>query len=63
LHSPILQPASANIAIIDNPEELNCGADYNRMGGAMGIGWGSWLLIIDLGSFLINAYPGFSKKI
>ncbi len=50
MHSIVPQPTSENLAIIDNPEELNCGADYNRKVGAMGIEWGFEELIIDLKS-------------
>jgi hypothetical protein len=58
-----LQPRSEYLAIIDNPEELKCGADNNRKVGAMGIEWGSGLLIIDPESSLRNAYYIYSNKI
>jgi hypothetical protein len=47
---------SEYIAIIDNPEELNCGADYSWAVGAMGIGWDSVFLKIDPESHLRRAY-------
>jgi len=57
-----LQPKSEYPAIIDNPEELKCGADYNRKGCAMGIEWGSGLLIIDPESPLRSVYSIYSNK-
>jgi len=55
-------PTSEYLAIIDNPEELNCGADYSRKRGSMGIEWGFGLLIIDAEWPLINAYSIYSNQ-
>ena len=58
----VLPPPSEHIAIIDNPEELKCGADCSQKSGAMGIEWVFWLLLIDPESPLINAYSILSNQ-